>query len=79
MDDLVQTILEEVARDQESQIIRASVTGFDGDSVRVKRFNSRVADPTAWPRVDGLVLDIGDEVLAVRMGSGLVIIGRIVG
>lgn len=57
---------------------RGTVTGTDGARVLVQRPGEAAADPTPYPRLDGWTPEVGDEVLLLRVGSGWVVLGRIV-
>lgn len=79
MADIAGPILEAVARDQELQIVRGTVTGTSGNSVFVKRNGTESADAAPWPKcAGGAALIIGDEVLLVRTGGGYVVVDKII-
>lgn len=59
------------------QIFRAIVDSFDDDEVFVRR-DAACAVEGPYPRFDGVDLEVGDEVIVQRSGTGYLISSRLV-
>lgn len=76
--DPVSQSMANVAGEQRDQVFIAIVTGNSGNLVLLRRPGQAAADPYGWPKISGVAVVAGNEVLCVRVGGLGVVIGQVV-
>lgn len=74
---VIKEVVKNVRQENEEQITRGIVTGNVGNQVTLKRLGATDADPTSWPKMSGVTVTAGDEVLIVKSGGGFIVIGKV--
>lgn len=73
--------LDEVSKlleiDQDRQLFRAVVVANSGNTVQIQR-TGLAADTQFYPKLFGVTVIAGNEVLVARLGSGFVVVGQII-
>lgn len=59
-------------------LFRAAVTGTSGNLVTIRRFGQTAADTQSYARLASYSTPTaGDEVLCLKVGSGVIVIGKV--
>lgn len=80
MSNLLADAVDLFTADQNQQVFLATITAFNGNLVQVRRRGQTAPDAQYWPRLDTVSnaeLVVGAEVLMLRCGSGLIVIGKV--
>ena len=59
------------------QFFRAVVQGNVGNLVTIRRTGHSVDDAQSYPKLNFTSVNVGDEVIVAKVGSGFVILGQI--
>lgn len=73
----IKEVVKNVRQENEEQITRAVVVANVGNQVELKRMGASDKDPTSWPKLSGVTVVVGDEVLIVKTGGGFIVIGKV--
>jgi len=75
---ILEEIMGKVEKDQNLQLFRAVVVANSGDTVQIQRTGQAAPDTQYYPKLDGVTVITNDEVLVARVGSGYIVLGKIV-
>jgi len=72
-------LLQRLIADQNSQVFIAVATGnVSGNLIEIRRTEQAAADAQMYPRLEGVAdPTLDDELLILRVGSGLIVLGKV--
>ncbi len=76
---LLKAVAELIERKHREDVFRATVTGTSGNLVTIRRTGQASADPQSYPALASYSMPAAnDEVIVMRVGDGLIVIGKVV-
>ena len=60
-----------------AMLFRAVVTGTSGNLVTIRRFGQTSADTQSYARLASYTPSVSDEVLCLKVGTGVIVLGKV--